>query len=257
MRIPQAIFTSLRGEQFAGYQLAARSAEIGEDLARELVNWGPAHDSLLDEESGVPSINFHPLRGESFCLSLTSSAGSEYSGRAGARIYTQMFVLSHEALARFDNNPLLILRTLEAAGRISVFDELPGVLRSVPLVGRAGEADLGCLERVLEQIPPEGLTNLVTSLLESSSVGLDTSLAPRALLSALFQLLQPDERLRVSFTTGLRHSPRRPYLLFLLPQDPVTRRQLQRQTGVTVVELPSNDVPVKRASRKVAAGLPK
>jgi hypothetical protein len=250
VRIPQAIFTSLRGEQFAGYQLAAKSPEIGEDLARELTIWGPAHDSLLDEMAGEPSINFHPLGPEHFCLSVTSSSGPEYSGRAGARIYTQMFVLPHDALARFDNNPLLILRTLEAAGRTEVHDELPQMLRSVPLVGRAGEADLGCMERVLDQIPPEALTNLVTTLLESPTVGLATSLAPRCLFSALFQLLPPEERPRISFTTGLRHSPRRPFRLFLLPSDPAARRQFQRQPDMTVVELQAKKNQSSRAGSR-------
>ena len=253
VRIPQAIFTSLRGEQFAGYQLAAKSGEIGEDLARELNTWGPAHDSLLDEKSGEPSVNFHPLGREHYCLSLTSSSGPEYSGRAGARIYTQMFVLSQESLARFENNPLLILRTLEAAGRVIVHDELPPTLRSVPLVGRAGEADMGDMERVLEQIPPEALTELVTAVLESSCVGLAMSIAPLCLFSALFQLLPQEDRPKVSFTTGLRHSVRRPFRLFLLPEDPAIRRQFQRQSDVKVVELQPKKASSARVGSKATA----
>jgi hypothetical protein len=252
LRIPQAIFTSLRGEQFAGYQLAAKSAEIGEDLARELTIWGPAHDSLLDELAEEPSINFHPLGPEHYCLSLTSSSGPEYSGRAGARIYTQMFVLPHAALARFDNNPLLILRTLEAAGRVMVHDELPRMLHSVPLVGRGGEANLGCLEGIFDQTTPEALTNLVTAVLENPAVGLATPVAPRSLLPALFQLLPLEERLRISFTTGLRHSPRRPLRLCLLPSDPAARRQFQRQAEMTVVELRSKNASLSCAGSKVA-----
>jgi len=239
MRIPQAIFTSLRGQRMAGYQLAATSEEIGDDLARELNVWGPAHDSLLDESAEEPSVNFHPLGAEHFCLSLTSSGGAEYSGRAGARIYTQMFILSREALARFDNNPFLILRAIESAGRAAVYDELPQRLRSIPLVGHAGEADVSRLEQQLEQLESEPLISLATAVLESPSVGLATSLSARSLVSALFRLLPREKRLKVSFTTGLRHSPRRPFRLFLLPSDPVAQRHFQRQPGVTVVELKS------------------
>jgi hypothetical protein len=237
MRIPQAIFTSLRGQRMSGYQLAATSPEVGEDLARELNVWGPAHDSLLDESAEESSVNFHPLGAEHFCLSLTSPAGAEYSGRAGARIYTQMLVLPREALAKFDNNPFLILRAVESAGRATVYDELPQQLRSIPLVGQAGEADLSSLEQQLEQLGPEPLSSLATSVLESPSVGVATSLSARSLFSALFRLLPLEERLKVSFTTGLRHSSRRPFRLFLLPSDPVIRHQFQRQPGVTVVEL--------------------
>ena len=238
MRIPQAIFTSLRGDRISGYQLAVKSEGIGEELAHELNTWGPAHDSLLDEMTDEPSVNFHPLGPEHFCLSLTRSAGAEYSERAGARIYTQMFVLPREGLARFDNNPLLILRTLESAGRVEVHDEVPQNLRALPLVGRAGEADKHSLEKILRKLTPEALSNLASTVLENPSVGLASSLPPRSLFSALLQLVPPEDRLKISFTTGLRHSPRRPFRLFLLPSDPIALRQFQRQSNVTVVELP-------------------
>ncbi|MGI8980052.1 MAG: hypothetical protein ACR2FY_12585 [Pirellulaceae bacterium] len=237
MRIPQAIFTSLRGQKISGYQLAAKSDEIGDELARELTTWGPAHDSLLSEGDVEPSVNFHPLGPDHFCLSLTSSAGAEYSSRAGARIYTQMFVLPREALARFDNNPFMILRAIDAAGRAAAYDELPQRLRSVPLIGRAGATDQGCPEQLLAELAPESLTNLATTVLENSSVGLATSLPARSLFAALFQRIPRDERPQVSFTTGLRYSPRRPFRLFLLPSDPVVCRKFQHQPEMTVVEL--------------------
>jgi GTPase-associated protein 1, N-terminal domain type 2 len=242
MHIPQAIFTSLRGQRIAGYQLAAKSEEIGDALARELNTWGPAHDSLLDDVTDEPSVNFHPLGQEHFCLSLTSSAGAEYSGRAGARIYTQMFVLPREALARFDNNPFLILRAIEAAGRAAVHEDPPRRLRPIALVGRAGENDLGSGKPSFEHFTPS-LSSLASTILDSSSVGLAAPLPPRLLFSALFHLLPWEERLTTSFTTGLRHSPRRPFRLFRLPSDPATLRQFQRQSGVTVVELNSSAAP--------------
>ena len=234
MRIPQAIFTSLRGERLEGYQLAAKSEEISDDLARELNTWGPAHDSLLD--AAEPSINFHPVSQDCFCLSLTSSAGAEYSGRTGARIYTQMFLLSREALARFDNNPFLIRRAIQAAGRELVHAELPGRLRSIPLVGRAGSADGTCPD-LRGQLDPDALRDLAKTVVENTSVALVTAVPAAALFALLFDRLAPDHRLRASFTTGLRPSPRRPFRLYLLPPDPAVRRQFMRQTGVTVVEL--------------------
>ena len=237
MRIPQAIFTSLRSQKISGYQLAAKSAEIGDELARELTAWGPAHDSLLDETALEPSVNFHPLGRDHFCLSLTSSAGAEYSSRAGARVYTQMFVLPREALARFDNNPFLILRAIDAAGRAAAYEQLPQRLRSLPLIGRAGPTDQGCPQRWSEEHAPESLSKLATAVLENSSVGLATSLPPRSIFAALFQSIPPDERPQVSFTTGLRHSPRRPFRLFVLPSDPIACRKFHHQPEITVVEL--------------------
>lgn len=237
MRIPHAIFTSLRGERLEGYQLAATSEEVTKELARELNTWGPAHDSLLDEHSLEPSVNFHPLSGDYYCLSVTRSAGAEYSGRAGARIYTQMFLLSPEALARFGNNPFLIRRAIQAAGRELVLADPLSRLRSFPLVGRAGDSDSGDSEQQGEQVSPEALQRLASTVVENPAVALATLGSPATLFAALFQRLTPEHRLQVSFTTGLRHSARRPFRLFVLPSDPAVRRQFQRQIGVTVFEL--------------------
>lgn len=237
MRIPHAIFTSLRSERLEGYQLAARSEEVSEELARELNTWGPAHDSLLDEHSLEPSINFHPLSANYYCLSVTRSAGAEYSGRAGGRIYTQMFLLSPEALDRFGNNPFLIRRAIQAAGRELVLAEPPNRLRSFRLVGRAGDSDSRDYEQVLECISPETLQKLARKVIENPAVALAMPAPLPALFAALFQRLTPEHRMQVSFTTGLRHSPRRPFRLFVLPTDPAVLRQFQRQVGITVFEL--------------------
>jgi hypothetical protein len=236
MRIPQAIFTSLRGPKMAGYQLAAVSEGIDDDMARELNVWGPAHDSLIEETAEEPSVNFHPLGEDNFCLSLTRPAGAEYSGRRGPRVYTQMFILSREALAQFDNNPWLILRATLAAGRAGVYDELPARLRTLPLVGRAGEAD-SAIQQYLDQVGEESLADLTKAVLKKPQVGLATLHSPRLVVSALFHLLSPQDRLKVSFTTGLRHSPRRPFRLFAFPREAVIHRQFDRLQGVTVMEL--------------------
>src|SRR5437868_14969856 len=115
MRLEQAVFTSLKSSRFDGYQLAATSAGISSDLAKELTLWGPAHDSLWDMRQDARSVNFFPLQTGDYCLSWTTIAGAEYSGRGGGRIYTQMFMLPLDVLARFANDPFLVLRALAAA----------------------------------------------------------------------------------------------------------------------------------------------
>jgi len=237
MRLPQAIFTSVRGQKIAGYQLAARSEEIGEELAHELTVWGPAHDSLLEEVADEPSINFHPLGPEHFCLSLTRSAGEEYSGRGGARIYTQMFILTPDALARFDHNPLLVLRAIETSGRLITFEELPSRIRSIPLIGRTHEATAHPGDESRDKIGAKSLAPLRAAVLKGESVGVATSHSPRRFLSLLLGHISREERLKFSFTTGLRPSPRRPFRLCLLPSDPEARRPFLRQSGLTVIEI--------------------
>lgn len=235
MHIPQAIFTSIRGKRLDGYQLAARSEEIDDELARDLQAWGPAHDSLLHPREGIESINFHPLAaGQWYVLSRTVCSGAEYSGRAGGRVYTQMFLLPPEGLARFANNPFLVLRSLRAAGRLIVHDDVPETLRSLRLVGRAAEHEN---EEARNQVSSSTLGALQRALRESHSVAVVGVKEAEPWFSALFRRLGVDERLHVSFSTGLKPSLGRPFKLFVAPDDAVQQRQLSRQSGVRLVEL--------------------
>src|SRR5262245_21384533 len=236
MRIPQAIFTSVRGKRLDGYQLAARSEEVDDDLARDLQAWGPAHDSLLHARDGIESINFHPLAaGKWYVLSRTVCSGAEYSGRAGGRVYTQMFLLPPEGLARFANNPFLVLRALRAAGRLVVYDDVPDAVRSLRLVGRAAEQETD--ER--NQMSSGSLTALERALRESHSVAVMGIKEAEPWFSALFRRLGVHDRLQTSFSTGLKPSLGRPFKLFVAPDDAVQQRQLSRQSGVRMVELRS------------------
>ncbi len=235
MRIPQAIFTSVRGKRLDGYQLAARSDEVDDDLARDLQAWGPAHDSLLYPRDGIESINFHPLlAGKWYCLSRTVCSGAEYSGRSGGRIYTQMFLLAPEGLARFANNPFLVLRSLRAAGRLIVYDVIPDGLSSLRLVGRAASREG---EEQPDSLSPAQLTALEKAVRQCPSVAvLGTKLA-EPWFAALFRRLPVEERLPVSFSTGLKPTLGRPFKLFVAPEDAASQRQLSRQSGVRIVEL--------------------
>jgi hypothetical protein len=245
MRLPQAIFTSVRGKRLDGYQLAARSDEIDDDLARDLQTWGPAHDSLLFPREGIESINFHPLLGGKWhCLSRTVCSGAEYSGRAGGRVYTQMFLLPEAGLARFANTPFLVLRCLRAAGRLLVYDVVPDKLRSLPLVGRAAGHEGEAQGATPGDDPPErSLAALHSAIRQSPSVAvLGTNNAREKLhvepwFAALFRRLPVEERIRVSFSTGLKPTLGRPFKLFVAPDDPSQQRQLARQSGVRIVEL--------------------
>jgi hypothetical protein len=235
MRLPQAIFTSVRGKRLDGYQLAARSDEIDDELARDLQSWGPAHDSLLFPREGIESINFHAVAaGQWYCLSRTVCSGAEYSGRAGGRIYTQMFLIPPDGLARFANNPFLVLRSLRAAGRLLVHDDVPERLRSLPLVGRAASHEV---EEQGPDIPAGNLNALESALRQSPSVAVGGTRQVEPWFAALFRRLPLEDRPRISFSTGLKPSLGRPFKLFVAPEDPAQQRQLSRQSGVRIVEL--------------------
>jgi hypothetical protein len=70
-------------------------------------------------------------------------------------------------------------------------------------------------------------------------------------VEAVLQLLD-DDRAAVSFTTGLRISPRRPFQLQAVPNDAVLLRQLHRNEHAVVVQLPSQQSSPTRDTNTVS-----
>jgi hypothetical protein len=237
MRLHQAVFTSIKSQRLDGYQLAGVSTGMSAEATRELTIWGPAHDSLWDTRRDARSINFHPLSTGEYCLSWTTLAGEEYSGRGGGRVYTQMFVLPRDVLARFANDPFLVLRALAAAGRLVVHENVPEKLLSVPLLGSAPAPDEAHLGQPVEEVGRAVFDEVVSALKSSPRVAVLTSGHVERLFQALLHALPTDERLSLSFTTNLKDSPRRPFKLFVLPNDPALMRQSQRLNAVKIIDL--------------------
>lgn len=244
MRIEQAIFTSIRGERMEGYQLAAWSSGIDAEQAKELSAWGPAHESLLSEQPGATSVNFHLLRSGLGCLSKTTLAGAEYSGRHGGRVYTQLFLIPRAGFDRFAGNPFQVLRALTAGAKIRVCDKIPPQLPSLPLIGRATATTEELVAPVLASLDPEVLAELVLAVQSGPAVAVASPLRAERLFEAVLLLLPPEERWGISFSTGLRFSSRRLFRFYAAPSDQVTRRQLARQTGVCFFDLHCPAEPV-------------
>ena len=240
----------MRGSRLDGYQLAGKSPGISEELAKELTTWGPAHDSLWDTRLDARTVNFHPLTGGDFCASWTSIAGAEYSGRGGGRVYTQMFVLPHDALVRFACDPFLVLRALSAAGRLVVHDKVPETLPTVPLLGRSDQPEAALATQVIDEVGAKVFDDVVQAVAKAPHVAVLTSGHVERLFQAVLHSFGPDDRLTISFTTGLKDSPRRPFKFFVLPNDPSVVRQSQRLKGVKVVDLVGEDV---RSSSQLSA----
>jgi len=233
MLVEQAIFTSIRGERLDGYQLAASSSGVNADIARRLTPWGPAHDSLLDTASGAQSINFHPLADELFVLSRTIRQGDEYSGRGGGRIVTHFFLLQRETLERFSNYPFAVLRALVAAGRTRISDPIPSRLSSFTLAGRGKILVTGDCR---EEFDAQALDMLADLIRHQSAATVVCTEPAEVWLRAIYARLEPGERLQASFTTGLKPTACRPFLVSALPDDPLLLRQSQRSGG-TVIHL--------------------
>jgi hypothetical protein len=235
--IEQAIFTSARTAQGTGYHLVARSAGITPEEAAELAVWGPSHGSLRDERGDAASVNFHRVSRGQLCVSKTMAAGEEYSERGGARIYTHFLIVSAETFAKFANQPFAVLRATWAKGLLEVPEKPPTALQPFTLAGRTARVDEGLLAQLAEALGPNGMAQLISAAITPGNKVLTGVQQGEITFGGLFNCLPVECRCEISFTSGLRFSPRRPFKLVPIDGDHDERRKIARQDGVEVVNL--------------------
>jgi len=246
--VEQAVFTSAETDRSAGYQVVAKSSGVAEADARELAVWGPSHDSMLESETEAVSLNFHPLPSGAFCISRTTPAGWEYSGRGGHRVYTHCLIVAPEILARFSNNPFSLMKAALVGGMFDVHAQVPARLEPVRLTGGAAPVDQNLLARLAANPGPQRIATLVQSALDSDCVAVSGTPSASELIAGLFSCLPPQCRTELSFSTGLKFSSRRPFRIVALTDDPAEQRWVAHQGNVTVLQLspesPVTPVPV-------------
>jgi hypothetical protein len=235
--IEQAIFTSAESDHAVGYHLVARSPGLDEADARELTVWGPSHDSLeTNSAASAVSVNFFRLPSGAYCVSKTQLSGEEYS-RRGLRTYTNCLVVTAEVLGRFANNPFALLRAAWAKGLLKVCDTIPSQLVPFQLAGRTAPVDEGLIGQLIEQCGPTVIGRLLDAVLGEKPVVLIGVQKPEATVAGLLNLLPMSCRGELSFTTGLKYSPRRPFHLLIASEESAELRRLYRQQIVNVVDV--------------------
>ena len=234
--IEQAVFTSAETNRLAGYQVVATSPGVCEADKRELAIWGPSHGSLIDTGPDAVSFNFHPLASGAYCISRTTMAGEEYSGR-GQQVYTQSLVVPPSELARFANNPFAVLRAALAGGALEVHRRVPSQLEPMQLTGHSGAVDSSLLSRLCNRPGAQWMATLMQAVLACPSLALAASDEPEHLIAGILNCLPPECRTQFSFSTGLRYSPRRPFRIVTLADDQAEWRQMQRRYNTTVLDL--------------------
>ncbi len=235
--IEQAVFTSARTDQSAGYQLVARSPGICEADARELSIWGPSHDSLLASGPEAASLNFHPLPSGAFCVSRTTRAGWEYSDRGGQRIYTQCLIVPADVLAAFANNPFAVLRAALARGDLVVHEQVPSQLEPLQLSARSPKVDSRLLSRLATDPGTDWLATLVQAALHSTLLALAKAHNIEYLIAGIMNCLPPECRTEFSFSTGLKPSVRRPFRVTAVSNNRGEWQRLRQQYQATVLVL--------------------
>jgi hypothetical protein len=238
--IEQAIFASAQTLRAQGYQLVSHSPGLSESEARELAVWGPSHDALLERPGEPSSTNFFKLSSGRFCVSRTTSAGAEYSGRGGHGVYTQFLVVPPDVLARFGNNPFAILRAATARGAIGLRQPIPETLEPLRLVGRSPAVDQALLANLARDPGPAAMATLVQTALACDRLAIATSGPSELLIAGLIAALPVECRSEFSFTTGLKFSPSRPVRIASLGSDPAGWRSIAR-SGVTLLNMDQNE----------------
>jgi len=235
--VEQAIFTSAVTERSAGYHVVAQSPGVCEADVRELAVWCPSHDSLLDWGPDAASFNFHPLPGGGYCVSRTTPAGWEYSGRGGHRVYTHCLLVPRDLLARFANNPFSVIRAAVAGGLFTLHQRVPSRLEPLALAGSGVPVDQNLLARLAANPGPQAMAQLVQGARDAVCVAVSGGLPTGELMAGLFACLPPPCRTEFPFSTGLKFSGRRPFRLIALPGDPAERRWLGHQHQVQLLDL--------------------
>lgn len=241
MFIEQAIFTSAATDRAQGYQLISHSPGLSEADARELAVWGPSHDSLLERPGERSSVNFFRLGSGFYCVSRTSLAGAEYSGRGGEVVYTQFLVVPPEVLARFRNNPFAVLRAATALGAMEVRKAIPDALEPLRLGGRSAAVDLDLVAQLARDPGPATLATLIQAALASDRLAVASPTPGEQLIAGLISVLPVECRTEFSFSTGLKCTPSRPVRIVFLPNDPASWRATAR-SGVTLLDLHQSEV---------------
>lgn len=235
--IEQAVFTSAETNQSAGYQVVATSPGVCARDVEELAVWGPSHDALLAGAPNAASFNFHPLPSGAYCVSRTTPAGWEYSGRGGVRVYTQCLIVPPEVLARFANNPIALLRAALVNGSLRLYEKVPERLAPITLAGRAAVVDTALLSRLAINPGVDWLATLVQAALQSVTLGIAGGPPAEHVIAGILNCLPPACRTEMSFSTGLKFSPRRPFRLVALSGDAEEQDRVERLYNVSVLRL--------------------
>jgi len=222
VQLEQAIFTSVRGSQRQGYHLVSRSPGIDEMLAQRLTLWCPTHAALVTDGSTDESLNYFPVGDGCMALTRTVFGGPEYSGRGGLQVVTLVLLMRSEQLERYEGDALRVMRLALSLGYLRLPPTCPAQL---PWVELPNASSIGIYNETRMALSQFLLDRAVRLLREQQRVAL-LGIANRTLvLQNLLQQLSKKQRMVLSFTTGLKPSLHRPFVLHLLPTDDRSLRQ--------------------------------
>jgi hypothetical protein len=124
-----------------------------------------------------------------------------------------------------------------AGGTLDIREPLPTKLESISLVGGATAVDQNLLIELVNQPGAHAVASFIQMARDAVCLAVSGHAAPEKLIAGLFNCLPLTHRTEFSFATGLKFSPRRPFRLLALPNDPAERRWLEHHNSVMVLDL--------------------
>ena len=136
----QAIFTSVRSPTGEGYRIIAASKGLKPEEKQIITRYSPSHEGLcaglIDPETAkalAPAVTFYELPTGRLCVSISTTAGAEHTGRGGQRVYTHVAVFDAKELVKLGFNPFAVARAMIAAGLAQPELKPQQVLPELPL----------------------------------------------------------------------------------------------------------------------------
>lgn len=230
IKVEQAIFTSARSRKTQGYHLIAHSPGFDGALAPVLNTWGPSHGSLLNDQPTAESINFTALTPDWYAVSRTTYGGPEYSGRGGLQVFTRFILLRPDQLAGYENDALALIRTALTLGFLRLYVAPPEQLEAIELPDHALANPVEEVE--VANVPMDDVMRILRFQNRVAILGLGN---PYPTLARIIQGTPREDRLNLSFTTGLKPTVHRDFRLhFVSSADVQIHGQLTSQ-GVDLV----------------------
>lgn len=245
MWIEQAIFARTASGHANRYDLNGQTTGVTNADAAALAAWGPAHDCLLDYEVGASSINFFPLPSGAYCISRSISHTAGLWQEA-TEVVTHCLVISSDALHEVHGNPFAIVQSVTDA-KMWLTSAAPRRLEPIQVRVEAPMVDEVAISRAISVFGLGWLIGTMDNLLQHSALALAGGSSRVQLVAAIMSCLPPACRSELSFSTGLKYSPRRPFRLFAVGVDPAEKQRLSRQGDVVMLDL-RDEAPATRDS---------
>ena len=228
MKISQAIYTSANAELCRGYHLVSRSPGLDEQVAQSLCRWSPSHGCLSEDRADAESLNFFQASPDWFVLSRSVYGCPEFSQRGGLRLVTISLVFHASQLACYENDVIACARIALSTGLLMLPLTTPDRVPQIDFPDRS-QRPTGV------SVDPSAIADVLKTSRQVALVGVDD---PLAILSGLFKNVEPLERLKISFATGLKPSAQRPFRIQFFPSaDRKQQNDLIRQ-GFSVRNCP-------------------